>query len=81
MRQETVQVNNHYEVLLPLKSTDVIFPSNNKEVKLEGSSFHGMYKTSVYDMSHKVYARKSENEQVEKVCYITYYGVTHSEKS
>ena len=28
MDQETVQVDNHYEVLLPLKSIDVTFPNN-----------------------------------------------------
>ena len=28
MDQETVQVDNHYEVLLPLKSTNVTFPNN-----------------------------------------------------
>ena len=28
MDQETAQVDNHYEVSLPLKSTDVTFPSN-----------------------------------------------------
>ena len=28
MDQETVQVDNHYEVPLPLKSADVTFPNN-----------------------------------------------------
>ena len=38
MDQETVQVDNHYEVPLPLKSTDVTFP-NNKSAAMKRLHF------------------------------------------
>ena len=52
MDQETVQVGNHYEVLLPLKSTDVTLPNNKssamkrlnslKKRFIRDKSFHEM---------------------------------------
>ena len=77
MDEETVQVDNHYEVLLPLKSTDVTF-LNNKSAAMKrlnslerrfirDKSFDEMYKAFIDDMLEKGYARKAENEQVGKV--------------
>ena len=90
MDQETVQVDNHYEVLLPLKSTDVTFPNNKsaamkrlnslKKRFIRDKSFHKMYKTFIEDMLQKGYARKAENEQVGKAWYIPHHGVTHPAK-
>ena len=84
MDREIVQVVNHYEVLLPLKSTDVNFPNNKsaamkrlnslKRRFIRDKSFHEMYKTFIDDMLLKGYARKAENGQVGKVRYT---GVTH----
>ena len=90
MDQETVQVDNHYEVPLPLKSTDVTF-SNNKSAAMKrlnslkkrfirDKSFHEMYKAFIDDMLQKGYARKAENEQVGRVWYIPHHGVTHPAK-
>ena len=90
MDQETVQVDNHYEVLLPLESTDATFPNKNsaamkrlnslKRRFIRDKSFHEMYKTFTDDMLQKGYARKAENEQVGKVWYIPHHGVTHPAK-
>ena len=90
MDQETVQVDNHYEVPLPLKSTDVTFPNNKsaamkrlnslKRRFIRDKSFYEMYKVFIDDMLQKGYARKAENEQVGKVWYIPHHGVTHPSK-
>ena len=88
--QETVQVDNQYEVPLPLKSTDVTF-SNNKFAAMKrlnslkrrfirDKSFYEMYKVFIDDMLQKGYARKAENEQVGKEWYIPQHGVTHPSK-
>ena len=77
MDEETAQVDNHYEVLLPLKSTDVTF-LNNKSAAMKrlnslerrfirDKSFDEMYKAFIDDMLEKGYARKAENEQFGKV--------------
>ena len=61
MEKETVQGDNNYEVLLPLKSMDVTFPNNksaamkslNKCLKrrfIRDKSFHEMYKAFIDDM-------------------------------
>ena len=57
MDQETVQVDNHYEVLLPLKSTNVTFPNNKlaamkklnslKRRFIRDKSLHEMYKAFI----------------------------------
>ena len=88
MDQETVHVDNHYEVLLPIKSTDVTFPKNKyaamktlnslKRRSIRDKSFYEMYKAFTDDMFQKGYARKAENEQFGKVWYITHHGVTPS---
>ena len=88
MDQETVQVDNHFEVPLPLKSTDVTFQNNKsaamkrlnslKRRFIRDKSFHEMYKTFIVDILQKGYARKAENEQIGKVWYIQHHGVTHS---
>ena len=71
MGQETLQVDNHYEVPLPLKSTVVTFPNNKsaamkrlKSLKrrfIRDKSFHEMGKTFIDDMLQNGYARKAEN--------------------
>ena len=77
MDEETAQVDNHYEVLLPLKSIDVTF-LNNKSAAMKrlnslerrfirDKSFDEMYKAFIDDMLEKGYARKTENEQFGKV--------------
>ena len=87
MDQETIQVGNHYKVLLPLKSTDVTFPNNkstamkwlnSEESFIRDKSFHKMYKAFI--MLQKGYARKAENEQVGKIWHIPHHGVTHPAK-
>ena len=90
MDQETVQVDNHYEILLPLESTDATFPNKNSAAMkrlnslnrrfIRDKSFHEMYKTFTDDMLQKGYARKAENELVGKVWYIPHHGVTHPAK-
>ena len=90
MDQETVQVDNHYEVPLALKSTDVTFPNNKsaamkrlnslKRRFIRDKSFYEMYKVFIDDMLQRSYARKAENEQVGKVWYIPHHGVTHPSK-
>ena len=90
MDEETVHVDNHYEVLLPLKSTDFTFLNNKSTAmkrlnSLKGrfirdKSFHAMYKAFIDDMLQKGYARKAENEQIGKVWYIPHHGVTHPAK-
>ena len=81
MVQETVHVDNHSEVLVPLKSTDVTFPNNKsaamkrlnslKKRFIRDKSFHEMYKTFLDDMLQQGYSRKAENGQVGKVWYIS----------
>ena len=90
MDQETVQVDNRYEVPLPLKSTDVTFPNNKsaamkrlnslKRRFIRDKLFHEMYKVFIDDMLQKGHARKVENEQVGKVWYIPHHGETHPAK-
>ena len=90
MDQETVQVDNHYEILLPLESTDVTFPNKKSAATkrlnslnrrfIRDKSFHEMYKTFPDDMLQKGYARKAENKLVGKVWYIPHHGVTHPAK-
>ena len=48
MDQETVQVDNHYEVPLPLKSTDVTFP-NNKSAAMK--MLHSLKRRFIRDKS------------------------------
>ena len=88
--QETVQVDNHYEVPLPLKSTDATFPNNKsaaitrlnclKRTFTRDKSFHEMYKKFIDDMLQKDCPRKVENEHVGRVWYIPHHGVTHPAK-
>ena len=83
MVQETVHVDNHSEVLVPLKSTDVTFPNNKsaamkrlnslKKRFIRDKSFHEMYKTFLDDMLQQGYSRKAENGQVGKVWYISHH--------
>ena len=83
MVQETVHVDNHSEVLVPLKSTDVTFPNNksaamkrlnsSKKRFIRDKSFHEMYKTFLDDMLQQGYSRKAENGQVGKVWYISHH--------
>ena len=90
MDQETVQVDNHYEVPLPLKSTDVTFPSNKSAAMkrlnslrrrfIRYKSFYEMYKVFIYDMLQKGYVREAEIEQVGKLWYIPHHEVTHPSK-
>ena len=71
MDLETVKVDGHYVVPLPLKSKDVNL-SNNRVLTLKGlnclhrgflkdNHFYEMYKTFLADIISKGYAKKAEN--------------------
>ena len=73
--QETVQVNNHYEVLLPLKSTDVTKRINCLRKRfIRYKLFYKMYKAFIGDMFEKGYVRKAENAQVAEVLFIPHHS-------
>ena len=71
MDQETIQVDGHYVVPLPLKSKDVNLPNNRvlalKRLNclhirfLRDDHFYEMYKTFIADMIAKGYGRKAGN--------------------
>ena len=71
MYQQTIQVDGHYVVPLPLKLKDVNLPNNRvlalKRLNclhirfLRDDHFYEMYKTFIADMIAKGYARKADN--------------------
>ena len=77
MDQETVQVDNHYKVPLPIKLSYVTFPNNKfaaikklnslKRRFIRDKLFHEKYKTLMDEIFQKCYARKGKNEHVRKV--------------
>ena len=91
MDRETVRVNNHYVVPLPLKSNDVKFPNNRVSAlkrlnclqrKLsKDDNFYSMYKTFIDDLLAKGYAREAKCDEIEgKTWYIPHHGVIHPAK-
>ena len=90
MDQETIKVDDHYIVPLPLKSKDVNLPNNRvlalKRLNclhrrfLKDNNFHEMYQTFIADMIAKGYTRKADNGKSGKTWYITHHGVAHPRK-
>ena len=89
--QETIKVDGHYVVPLPLKSNDVNLPNNRVLVLkmlnclhrrfLKDNHFHEMYKTFIADMIAKGYARNADNNgKSGKRWYIPHHGVVHPVK-
>ena len=89
MDQETIKVDGHYVIPLPLKSKDVNLP-NNRVLALKRlnclhrrflkDNFHEMYQTFIADMIAKGYTRKADNGKSGKTWYITHHGVAHPRK-
>ena len=91
MDQETIKVDGHYVVPLPLKSKDVNLPNNRALALrrlnclhrrlLKDDHFYEMYKTFIADMIAKGYARKADNNgESGKTWYISHHGVVNSAK-
>ena len=91
MNQETIKVDVHYVVPLPLKSKDVNLPNNRvlalKRLNcfhrsfLNDNHFSEIYKTFIADMIAKGYARKADNNcKSVKIWYIPHHGVVHPAK-
>ena len=91
MDQETIKVDGHYAVALPLKSKDVNLPNNRvlalKRVKclhgrfLKDNHFYKMCKTFIADMIAEGYARKADNNgKSGKTWYKPHHGVVHPAK-
>ena len=90
MEQETIKVNGHYVVSLPLKSKDASLPNKRslalKRLNclqtrfLKDEHFYEMYKTFIADMIAKRYARKADNKwQIRKnMVHITPWGCSSS---
>ena len=78
MKENTVLVNGHYQIPLPLKDPDVKFPNNRKQVEkqLEGlekrfkrdQKFFQQYKQFMEDMIGNGYAEKCKIEGKEGRC-------------
>ena len=92
MDQETIKVNGHYVVPLPLKSKDVNLPNNGglaiKRLNclqrrfFKDEHFYEMYKIFIAEMIVKGYARKVDtNGKSGKTWYIPHDGVVHPEKA
>ena len=91
MDQQTIKVDGHCVVPVPLKSKDVNLPNNVvlalKKLNclhrrfLKDNHFHEMYKTFIADMIAKGYARKADNSgKSGKTWYIPHHGVVHPAK-
>ena len=91
MKENTVLVNGHYQIPLPLKDPDVKFPNNRKQVEkqLEGlekrfkrdQKFFQQYKQFMEDMIGNGYAEKCKIEGKEGRCwYLPHHGVYHPQK-
>ena len=91
MDQQTIKVDGHCVVPLPLKSKDVNLPNNVvlalKKLNclhrrfLKDNHFHEMYKTFIADMIAKEYAGKADNNcKSGKTWYIPHHGVVHPAK-
>ena len=75
--RERAQASNHYEVMLPLKPTDVTFLNNksaamkrlqfSKRMFFRGKLFQEMCKAFIDNMLEKGYASETENEQIRKI--------------
>ena len=88
MKENTVLVNGHYQIPLPLKDPDVKFPNNRKQVEkqLEGlekrfkrdQKFFQQYKQFMEDMIGNGYADKCKIEGKEGRCWcLSNHGVYH----
>ena len=91
MNQETIKVDVHYVVPLPLKSKDDNLPNNRvltlKRLNcfhrrfLKDNHFSEIYKTFIADMIAKGYARKADNSgKSGRIWYIPHHGVVHPAK-
>ena len=91
MDQETIKIDGHYVVPLPLKSKDVNLPNNRVLARksqnclcrrfFKDNYLYEMYKTFIADMIAKGYARKADsNSKSGKTCYIPHHGVVHPAK-
>ena len=91
MDQQTIKVDGHCVVPLPLKSKDVNLPNNVvlalKKLNclhrrfLKDNHFYEMYKTFIADMIAKEYAGKADNNcKSGKTWYIPHHGVVHPAK-
>ena len=91
MDQETIKVDGHYVVPLPLKLKDVNLPNIRvlalKRLNclhrrfLKDDHFSKMYKTFIADMIAKGYARKADNNgESGKTWHISHHGVVNSAK-
>lgn len=77
IHRERAQASNHYEVVLPLKPTDVTFLNNksaamkglqfSKRMFFRGKLFQEMCKAFIDNMLEKGYASETENEQIRKI--------------
>ena len=91
MNQETIKVDGHYVVSLPLKSKDVNLRNNRvlalkrlnclQRSLLKDGYFYEMCNTFIADMIAKGYARKADNnEKSGKTWYIPHHGIVHLAK-
>ena len=91
MDQETIKVDGHYVVPLPLKSKDVNLPNNRALALrrlnclhrrlLKDDHFYEMYKTFIADMIANGYAEKTDSfDKSGKTWYIPHHRVVHSAK-
>ena len=91
MKENTVLVNGHYQIPLPLKDLDVKFPNNKKqaEKRLEGlqkrfkrdQKFFQQYKQFMEDTIGNGFAEKCKIEGKEGRCwYLPHHGVYHPQK-
>ena len=91
MDQETIKVDGHYVVPLPLKSKDVnllnhiVLALKRRNCLhrrfLKDNHFYEMYKTFIADMIAKGYARKADNNgKSGKTWYKPHRGVAHPAK-
>ena len=91
MDQETIKIDGHYVVPLPLKSKDVNLPNNRVLARksqnclyrrfFKDNYLYEMYKTFIADMIAKEYARKADsNGKSGKTWYIPHHGVVHPAK-
>ena len=92
MDQETIKIDGHYVVPLPLKSKDVNLPNNRVLARksqnclyrrfFKDNYLYEMYKTFIADMIAKEYARKADsNGKSGKTWYIPHHGVFHPAKT
>ncbi|XP_022595647.1 WD repeat-containing protein 17-like, partial [Seriola dumerili] len=88
------QVEEHYQIALPLRNRDVSMPNNRRVVEQrlcylkrrfqKDSIFHTEYNTFINDLLAKGYAEKVPEEELDrgdgKVWYIPHHGVYHPTK-